>query len=115
MIRLVKLKNLMWSGYVGRFGEIRNANSILVGKPQEKRQLGRRRRRWEDNIRIDLRDIRWETVDWILLAQGKEQLWASVSTVMRLSIKCGEFLDCLSDYYLLKKDCASWNQLVNSC
>jgi hypothetical protein len=46
------------------------AYNIFVGKPEGKRQLGRNRRRWEDNIRIDLREIGWENVDWIHLARG---------------------------------------------
>jgi len=45
-----------------------NAHNILVGKPEGKRQLGRRRRRWEDNIRMDLRKIAWEVVDWMHVA-----------------------------------------------
>jgi hypothetical protein len=48
-----------------------NAYSILVGKPEGKRPLGRPRRRWEDNIRIDLRKIGWEDVDWIHLAPDR--------------------------------------------
>jgi hypothetical protein len=47
--------------------------NFLVGKPEEKRPLGRPRRRWEDNIRMDLREIRWESVDWVHLAQDGDQ------------------------------------------
>jgi hypothetical protein len=49
--------------------DIRNAYSILVGKPEWKRSLGKCRRRWEDNIRLDLKEIEWEVVDWMHLAQ----------------------------------------------
>jgi hypothetical protein len=49
-------------------GEVRNAYTILVEKPEGKRPLGRTRRRWEDNIRIDLREIGWQYVDWMHLA-----------------------------------------------
>jgi hypothetical protein len=57
-------------------------NFTFVGKPKGKRQLGRRRCRWEDNIRIDLRKRELEVVDWMNLAQDKNQRWAVVNTVM---------------------------------
>jgi hypothetical protein len=56
----------------------------LVGKSEGKRQLGRPRRRWEDNIRIDLRQIEWEVVDWVYLAQDRDQWRALVNTVIVL-------------------------------
>jgi hypothetical protein len=59
-------------------GEIRNAYNILVGKPEVKRPLGRPRRKWEDNIRMDLRVIRWEVVEWMHLAQVRDQWRARV-------------------------------------
>jgi hypothetical protein len=52
-------------------GEKRNAYRILVGKPEEKRQLGRPRRRWVDNIKMDLREIEWDILDWIDTAQDR--------------------------------------------
>jgi hypothetical protein len=55
-----------------------------VGKPEGKRILGRRRRRWVDNIKIHLREIRWDGVGWIDLAEDRDQWWALVSTVMNL-------------------------------
>jgi hypothetical protein len=55
-------------------------------KPEEKRLLRRPRRRWEDNIRMDLREIVWEVVNWMRLAQDRDQFWALVNTVMNLSI-----------------------------
>jgi hypothetical protein len=54
-------------------GKNRNAYRMLVGKPEGKRSLGRTRRRWEDNIKIDLRDIGWGDMDWIDLALDREQ------------------------------------------
>jgi hypothetical protein len=51
----------------------RNAYKILVGKPEEKRPLGRRRRLWVDNIKMDLREIGWDGMDWIDLVQDKDQ------------------------------------------
>jgi hypothetical protein len=58
----------------------------LVGKPEGKRPLGRRRRRWEYNIIMDLRKIAWEDVDWIHLAQDRDQWWAVVNTVTNIRI-----------------------------
>jgi hypothetical protein len=63
-------------------GEKRNAYRILVGKPNGKRALGRPRRRWVDNIKMDLREIGWVGMDWIDLAQDREQWRALVNTVM---------------------------------
>jgi len=57
---------------------------MLVGKPEGKRLLGGSRYRWEDNIRIDLGEIGWESVDWIHLAQDREQWRALVNTIMNL-------------------------------
>jgi hypothetical protein len=67
-------------------GEKRNAYMILVGKPEGKRPLGRARRRWVDNIKIDLREIGWDGMGWIDLAQDREQWRALVNTVMNLRI-----------------------------
>jgi hypothetical protein len=64
--------------------EIRNAYKILVGIPEGKRPLGRFRPVWEDNIRIDIREIRYEGVDWIDLAHDRDQWRALVNTVMNL-------------------------------
>jgi len=58
---------------VARMGEMRNAYKILVGKPEGKRPLGRSRHRWEGNIRMDLREVMWEGVDWMYLAQNMDQ------------------------------------------
>jgi len=56
----------------------------LVGKPEGKRPLRRPRQRWEDDIRMDPKEIEWECVDWILLAQDRDQWWALVNMVMNL-------------------------------
>jgi hypothetical protein len=73
---------------------MRNAYRILFGKPERKRPLGRRRRRWDDNIRIDLREIGWKDVDRMLLSQDRDQWRAFVNMVMNLRIpyKAGHFL-----------------------
>jgi hypothetical protein len=58
----------------------------LVGKPEGKRSLGRRGRRWENNIKMDLREIELVGADWIHLAQDRDQWWAFVSTVINLRV-----------------------------
>jgi hypothetical protein len=63
-------------------GETRNAYRILVGKPEEKRPLRRPRRRWVDNIKMDLRETGWDGIDWLELAQDRDQWRAFVNTVM---------------------------------
>jgi hypothetical protein len=65
-------------------GETRNAYEILVGKPEGKRPLGRPRRRWVDNIKIDIREIGWGCMGWIDLAQDRDQWRALVNTVIKL-------------------------------
>jgi hypothetical protein len=67
-------------------GEKRNAYRILVGKPEGKKPLGRPRRRWEDNIRVDLNDIEWGGMDWIDLAQDRDRWRTLVNTVMNLRV-----------------------------
>jgi hypothetical protein len=65
-------------------GDKRNAYRILVGKPEGRRALGRRR--WVDNIKMDLREIGWDYMDWIDLTQDKDQMRAHVNTAMNLRV-----------------------------
>jgi hypothetical protein len=67
-------------------GETRNAYRILVGKPEGKKPLGKPRRRWVDNIKMDLGKIGWDGVDWMELAQDTDQWRALVNTVMNLRV-----------------------------
>jgi hypothetical protein len=67
-------------------GETRNVYRILVGKPEGERPLGRPRRRWVDNIKMDLRETGWDGMDWIKLAQDRDQWRALVNTVMNLRV-----------------------------
>jgi hypothetical protein len=64
----------------------RNAYRILVGKPVGKRPLGRPRRRWVNNIKMDLRQMGWDVIDWIDLTQDSDQWWALVNTVINLRV-----------------------------
>jgi hypothetical protein len=66
--------------------EKRNVYRILVGKPEGKRPLGRPRRRWVDNIKMDLREIGWYGVDWMDMSQDREQWRALVNTVLNLRV-----------------------------
>jgi len=67
-IRVGKSRRMTWSQHVACMGEMRNACKILVRKPEGWRPLGRPRHRWEDNVRMYLREIGWENVDWMHLA-----------------------------------------------
>jgi hypothetical protein len=71
IIKMIKSRKMRWVGHVARMGAMRNAYRILVEKPEGKRPLGRPRRRWVDNIKIDLREIGWDGMDWIDLAQNR--------------------------------------------
>jgi hypothetical protein len=72
-IRIIKSRMMRWAGHVARMGEKRNSYKILVGKSEGKRLLGRPRRRWVDNIKMYLKEIRWDGVDWIDVAQDRNQ------------------------------------------
>jgi hypothetical protein len=77
---------MKWAGHVAQMGEKRNVYMILVGKPEGKRPLGIRRRRWVDNIKMDLREIRWGGMDWIDLIQDRDRWRAVVNTIMNLRV-----------------------------
>jgi hypothetical protein len=68
IIRQVTSRRMRWAGHVVRMGEERKVYKVLMGKPEGKKPLGRPRRRWEDGIRMDLRDIGLGGVDWIRLS-----------------------------------------------
>jgi hypothetical protein len=71
---------------VARMGERRGAYRALVGKPEGRRPLGRPRRRWEDNTKMDLREVGWGGMDWINLAQDRDRWRALVNAVMNLRV-----------------------------
>ncbi|KAJ4429753.1 hypothetical protein ANN_21957 [Periplaneta americana] len=73
-------------GHVARMGESRNAYRVLVGRPEGKRPLGRPRRRWEDNIKMYLREVGYDDRDWINLAQDRDRWRAYVRAAMNLRV-----------------------------
>jgi hypothetical protein len=79
-------RRMRWAGHVARIGELRGAYNILVGRPEGRRPLGRPRRRWEDNTKMDLREIGFGDVDWMHLAQDRNRWRALVNTVMNLRV-----------------------------
>jgi hypothetical protein len=86
IVRVIKARRMRWTGYVARMGEVRGAYNILVGRPEGRRPLGRPRRRWEDNIKRDLREIGFGDVDWIHWAQDRDRWRALVNTVMNFRV-----------------------------
>jgi hypothetical protein len=69
IIRVIKSRRMKWAEHVARMGEVRNACNILVGKTEGKRPLRRPRRKWENNIRMNLKEMRWKAVDFIHMVQ----------------------------------------------
>jgi hypothetical protein len=82
IIRQIESRSMRWAGHVARMGEERNVYRVLMGKPP----LGTPRHRWEDGIRMDLREIGWGSVDWIQLAQDRDRWRALMNTVMNLRV-----------------------------
>jgi hypothetical protein len=85
-IRQIKSRRMRWAGHVARMGEGRNVYRVLVGKSEGKRPLERPRRRWEDGIKTELREIGLGGVEWIQLAQDRDRWRAVVSAVMNLRV-----------------------------
>ena len=78
------LYRIGWAGHVARMGEESGVYRVLLGKPERKSPLGRPRRRWVDNIRMDLQEVGCGHVDWNGLAQGRDSWRTLVSAVMNL-------------------------------
>ncbi|KAJ4446123.1 hypothetical protein ANN_12815 [Periplaneta americana] len=87
IIKNIKSRRLRWAGHVARMGESRNACRVLVGRPEGKKPLGRRRRRWEDNIKMNLREVGYDDRDWINLAQDRDRWRAYMRAAMNLRLK----------------------------
>ena len=86
IVRVIKSREMRWAGHVARMGEEREVYRILVGKPEGKRPLGRHRRRWVDNIRMDLQEVERGYMDRIGLAQDRDSWRTLVSAVMNLRV-----------------------------
>jgi hypothetical protein len=86
IIRIMKTRRMRWAGHVAQILENRNEYRLLVGKPEGKRPLGRPRRRWLDNIRMDLVEVGWGCVDWIGLAEDRDRWRAVVNSAMNLRV-----------------------------
>ena len=80
-MRVVKSRGMRWVGHVARMGEDRGVHRVLAGKPEGKRPLGRPRRRWEDNIKMELQEFGRGRGDWMELAQDRDRLRTLVGTV----------------------------------
>jgi hypothetical protein len=86
IVRVIKSRRMRWAGHVARMKERRGVYSVFVGNSKGKRPLGRRRHRWEDNIKLDLREIGIDGTNWIHLAQDRVRWRAFVNTVMDLRV-----------------------------
>jgi hypothetical protein len=86
IVRVIKWRRMRWAGHVVRMGEEKGVYRVLVGKPEGKRPLGRPRRRWVDNIRMDLQEVGCGYKDWIGLAQDRDRWRMLVSAVMNLRV-----------------------------
>jgi hypothetical protein len=86
IVRVIKSRRMRWAGHVVHMGEGRGVYRVLVERPEGKRPLGRPRRRWEDKITMDLREIGIDGANWIRLAQDRVRWRAFASTVMNLRV-----------------------------
>jgi hypothetical protein len=104
MIRMIKSRRMKWAGHVARMGETKNAYRILVGKPEGKRPLGRRRRRWVDNVKMDR--MGWYGLDRTGSEEGPVECSCEHGDEPSGSIKCWEVHEWLQNLQLLKKGLA---------
>jgi len=86
IMRVIKSRRMRWAGHVARMGEERGVYRVLVGKPEGRRILGRPRRRWVDNIKMDLQEVEHGYMDWTGLAQDRDRWRTLVSAVMNLRV-----------------------------
>jgi hypothetical protein len=86
VVKVIKSRRMRWTGHVARMGEGRSVYRVLVGRPEGKRPLERPRCKWEDNIKLDLREIGIDGTNWIRLAQDMGRWRAFVNTVMNVRV-----------------------------
>src|SRR5215510_3296240 len=86
IVRVVNSRRMRWAEHVARMGEERGVHRVLMGKPEGKRPLGRPRRRWEDNIKMDLQEVEGSRGDWMGLVQDSDGWRALVSTVRNFRV-----------------------------
>jgi len=86
IVRVIKSRRMRWVGHVALMGEERGVYRVLMGKPERKRPLGMSRRRWVDNIRMDLQEVGCGYMDWIGQAQDRDSWWTLVGVVMNLRV-----------------------------
>jgi hypothetical protein len=96
----MKLRRMRLTGYVAQIEWKRNKYSLLVGKPEGKRPLGRQKRRWVDNIKLDLGEIGWGGVDWIGLDQDRGKS-SEFGNELSASMKCWETIEWLHNWWSL--------------
>ena len=86
IIQVIKSRRMRWAGHVARIWERRGSYKVLVGKPEVKRPLGRPRRRWDVNIKMDLKEVRWRGMDWFDVAQDRDRWRALTNMVVNLRV-----------------------------
>ena len=86
IVRVIKSRRIRWAGHVARMGERGDVYRFLVRKPGSKRPLGRPRRKWEDNIKMDLQEVGCGGMDWTGLAQYRDRWRALVNAIMNLRV-----------------------------
>ena len=112
IVWVVKSRRMRWARHVVRMAEGRGVHRVLVGKPEGKRPLRRPRRRWEDNIKMDIQEVGGSCGDWMELAQDRDMWRALVGTVRNLRVpNAVNFLTSCRTSQLLKKDSAPWSKL----
>jgi len=86
IVWVIKSRKMRWAGHLARMGKKRDVYKVLVGKPKGMRQLGRPRRRWEDNIKMDLQEVCFGSMDWIDLSQDRDRWRSLVNAVINFRV-----------------------------
>jgi hypothetical protein len=86
IFRVIKSRRMRWAGHVKRMRERGGLNRFLVEKPEVKRTFWRTRRRWEDNIKMDIQEVECGGTDWIVLVQDRDIWWTLVNALMNLRV-----------------------------